>query len=162
MSLWSRLFGPSRSMLETGAAAPTVAFTSLAGAPAAMPAGPVVLAFFKVTCPTCQLAFPYLERLAKGGLRLVAVSQDDAEKTKRFNQQFGVTFETFLDTREGGYAASNAFSITNVPSLFLVEPDGRISLSSMGFNRHDLEVLGERAGVQPFTAADKVPEFRPG
>ena len=27
--------------------------------------GPVVLAFFKVSCPTCQYAFPFLERLHK-------------------------------------------------------------------------------------------------
>ena len=25
--------------------------------------GPLVLAFFKVSCPTCQYAFPFLERL---------------------------------------------------------------------------------------------------
>lgn len=162
MSLWSRLFDPGRKMLEAGTTAPAVEFTSLTGGQAAMPAGPVLLAFFKVSCPTCQMAFPYLERLAQGGLKMVAVSQDNADKTKRFNQQFGVTFETVLDPPEGGYAASNAFRLTNVPSLFLVEPDGRISLSSMGFNKHDLEVLGERAGVKPFTPTDKVPEFRPG
>ena len=27
--------------------------------------GPIVLAFFKVSCPTCQYAFPFLERLHK-------------------------------------------------------------------------------------------------
>jgi peroxiredoxin len=147
-------------MLEAGATAPAVSFTSLAGSAVPMPAGPVVLAFFKVNCPTCQFTFPFLERLAKGGLKFLAVSQNDAEQTKRFNQQFGVTFETVLDA--SGYPASNAFSLTNVPSIFLVEPDGRISMSSMGFNKHDLEVLGERAGVKPFTPTDKVPEFRPG
>ena len=162
MGLWSRLFGPARAMLEAGAPAPPVPFTSLTGATVAMPAGPVVLAFFKVSCPTCQLAFPTLERLAQGGLRFLAVSQDNAEKTERFKRQFGITFETVLDTAAGGYPASNAFSLTHVPSLFLVEADGRISLSSMGFSKRDLEALGERAGVRPFAPTDKVPEFRPG
>ena len=33
---------------------------------------PVLLAFFKITCPTCQLAFPYLQRLADRGPRAFA------------------------------------------------------------------------------------------
>ena len=42
-------------------------------------AAPVLLAFFKINCPTCQLTFPFLQRLAdRGGPRIVGVSQDDA------------------------------------------------------------------------------------
>lgn len=149
-------------MLEAGAAAPAVAFTSLTGETIALPTGPVVLAFFKVSCPTCQMAFPYLERLARGGLRFIAVSQDNATATERFKQNLGITFETVLDPSGAGYAASNAFGLTNVPSLFLIEPDGRLSLASMGFNKHDFEVLGERAGVAPFGPADQVPQWKPG
>ena len=44
--------------------------------------GPVMLVFFKVSCPTCQYALPYLERLYKAyknkGVTLVGVSQNDA------------------------------------------------------------------------------------
>jgi len=37
-----------------------------------------VLAFFKIDCPTCQLTFPYLQRMAdRGQRRIVAISQDD-------------------------------------------------------------------------------------
>ena len=43
--------------------------------------GPVVLAFFKVSCPVCKFAFPFLERVFKqhGGsdVSFVAVSQDN-------------------------------------------------------------------------------------
>jgi peroxiredoxin len=162
LSLWSRLFGPPRKMLETGALAPPVSFTGLDGAPRSLPAGPVVLAFFKVTCPTCQLAFPYLEKLARGSLRFLAVSQDNADKTERFKQHYGITFETVLDSAENGYAASNAFSLTNVPSLFLVEAEGTISWASTGFHKHDLEVLGERVGIVPFSPGEAVPLFKPG
>ena len=45
--------------------------------------GPVVAAFFKVSCPTCQYALPFLERLykayAKNGVTLVGISQNDAK-----------------------------------------------------------------------------------
>jgi len=39
--------------------------------------GPVVAAFFKISCPVCQYAFPFLERIfrayAKGPVTLVGV-----------------------------------------------------------------------------------------
>ncbi len=57
---------------------------------------------------------------------------------------------------------SNAFGITNVPSLFLVEPDGVISLASQGFVKRDLEALGKRAGVEVFRQGEKVPEWKAG
>jgi len=57
--------------------------------------GPVLLAFFKISCPTCQFAFPFLQRLADGATSgsppIVAVSQDDARGTKQFADRFGIT-----------------------------------------------------------------------
>ena len=51
--------------------------------------GPVVLVFFKINCPVCQYAIPYVDRV-KGSPRLqvYAVTQDDAESTAEFNQDF--------------------------------------------------------------------------
>jgi peroxiredoxin len=69
---------------------------------------PVVLAFFKVSCPTCQYTFPFLERLYKAygnrGITLVGVSQNDATETAAFAKDFGVTFPNVPDL--GGTAAS--------------------------------------------------------
>jgi peroxiredoxin len=131
--------------------------------------GPVLLAFFKVTCPTCQLTFPFLERLhrgrSEGAPRVVAISQDDAAATGEFNRAYGVTFTTLLDPGAAGpgrYPASNAYRITNVPTLFLVEQDGRISQAFAAFDKAELEKLAGRFGVELFTADDRVPVFRPG
>src|SRR5579863_8386341 len=60
---------------------------------------PVFLAFFKVSCPTCQFTFPYLERIyrglpAGGAVRMFAVSQDNAEATSEFHREFGITMPT--------------------------------------------------------------------
>jgi thiol-disulfide isomerase/thioredoxin len=52
---------------------------------------PVLLAFFKITCPTCQLTFPFLQRLMdRGGPRVVGISQDDAAGTAEFNEAFSL------------------------------------------------------------------------
>ena len=121
---------------------------------------PVLLAFFKMSCPTCQLIFPYLQRLAdRGGPRIVGVSQDDAEGTAEFNAAFGVRFETVIDV---GYAVSAAYGLEYVPALFLVEPDGRIGWKSEAFVKADLEELAARWGVTLFDAGDRVPNYKPG
>ncbi len=47
--------------------------------------GPVVAAFFKISCPVCQFTFPFLERLYQryGGdnVTFLGISEDDAKAT---------------------------------------------------------------------------------
>src|SRR5258708_29418861 len=86
--------------------------------------GPMVVAFFKVSCPVCQFAFPYLERIYKAysesrKVTVVGVSQDNAKDTTAFNREFGVGFPTLLDPA-GKYPASNAYKLIYVPSIFLI------------------------------------------
>ncbi len=69
---------------------------------------------------------------------------------------------TLLDRDHDGYPVSNAFGITHVPSLFLVEPDGTISLATAGFVKPDLEAFGKRSGVETFRPEEKVPEWKSG
>lgn len=126
--------------------------------------GAVVLAFFKTTCPTCKLAFPFLERIHRhgSGPRLLAISQDGAEATARFHAEFGVTMPTALDAAGNGYEASNAYGLTHVPSLFLVTAGGAIEWFSTGFAKAELEELAAMGGVELFTGDDRAPEWKPG
>lgn len=128
--------------------------------------GPVVLAFFKVSCPTCQYTFPFLERLHKqlgGPPWIVGISQDARRKTDGFNRDYGVSFPTLLDSEDDDYPVSNAYGITHVPSLFLIEPDGRIALTSVGFVKSDLEELARRLGpVTLFHRDERIEAFRAG
>src|SRR5580704_19135288 len=74
--------------------------------------GPVVLAFFKASCPTCQYTFPFLERLERAyghrGVRIIGVSQNDPKQTAAFNKEYGVTFPVLLDENDT-YPVSNAY-----------------------------------------------------
>jgi peroxiredoxin len=134
--------------------------------------GPVVLAFFKVSCPTCQYAFPFFERLykayGKSGVTFVGVSQNDAKETAAFAKQFGVTFPILLDELSR-YPVSNAYGLTNVPTLFWIAPDGEIEISSVGWVKADFEQVnrkmanaGKSTPAAVFQAGDDVRDFRAG
>jgi peroxiredoxin len=150
-------------MLAPGDTAPAFELADLRGGAAQLTelvsAGPVLLAFFKVTCPVCQMTFPFLERIS-AGLKVYGISQDNARSTRQFNRECGVTFPTLLDA--GGYPASNAFQITHVPSMFLVETTGAISWSLSGFSRQELDSLGKKFGVAAFLTGEQVPEWKAG
>ena len=116
--------------------------------------GPILLAFFKISCPVCQLTVPFLERLQ---MPVYGVSQNDEEDTRWFNSEFGVTFPTLLDREENGFAVSNAFEISSVPTIFLIERDGTISRTIEGWVKADIESLGVA-----FRESDNVPAWKAG
>lgn len=155
-------------MLTSGTPAPDVDLPDLDGEhfslEQALERGPVALVFFKVTCPTCQMTFPYLQRLddaAGTGAQLIAISQDDTGDSREFQQRLGVSMRTLLDAKPD-YVASNAYRIDSVPSVFLIEKDATISRSFDGFNKAGLEQVGQVFGIQMFREADQVPNLRPG
>lgn len=134
--------------------------------------GSVVTAFFKVSCPVCQYAFPFLDRIYKthGGknVTFVGISQNDKKDTAAFIKQYGVTFPVLLDDTKT-YPVSNAYGLTNVPSVFWIAEDGRIEISSVGWSRHDIEEISRKAAaanhdaVTPlFRSDEKIADFRAG
>ncbi len=153
-------------MLSAGAQAPSFDLTDLTGTRHSLTQilerGPALLALYKISCPTCQLTMPYLERLGKDSLQIIGISQDDERATHRFVKTLGLSMPTLLDPEEAGYPVSNAFGITHVPSLFLVETDRRISLATSGFHKHDLEAIAHRAQSRLFLPDDHVPEWKAG
>jgi peroxiredoxin len=152
-------------MLEAGTKAPDFELLDLGGNRLTLTeiaAGqPLTLVFFKIACPTCQYTLPFLERMY-GGEGMYLISQDDAESTRAFHQEFRITIPTLLDDEDAGYPVSNAYQISHVPSLFLIEPDGRVSQSFMGFDKRGMEQLGERLGAEPFRPGEYVVEWKPG
>ena len=126
-----------------------------------MKRGPVVLAFFKVSCPVCQYAFPILERIhqAYPNALIYGVSQNSARDSERFCREFGISFPVLLDDPKT-YAASNAYGLTNVPTVFYVGQDLTIEVSSVGWSKKDLEEVGRRLGAVHHAAV--APLFRPG
>jgi peroxiredoxin len=135
--------------------------------------GPAVLAFFKVGCPVCQYAFPYIERLWQihktEPVSFVGISQDKLADTKAFVKQYGVTFPAALDDPHG-YKVSNAYKLTNVPTVYLVDRDGSIRVSSVGWVRKELEDINLQLSMMApgrqqfpvFKSGEEIAEFRAG
>jgi peroxiredoxin len=153
--------------LSTGARAPEVSLPLLAGGKfdlsSALKRGPVLLVFFKISCPICQMALPYLERIyqqaSTSKLQIVGVSQNDAKATTAFAKEYGITFPIALEDTDK-FAVSNAYGLTNVPTLFLVNRKGSIEMSSVGWSRVDVQAVADEAASED--AGKRIAVFHPG
>lgn len=177
MKWLNQLFGGRKDMaaLTAGTKAPDFSLPALDGSKfslqEALERGPVLAAFFKVSCPTCQYTFPFLERIHKAygdkKIAIVGISQNDRKDTAAFLKEYGVTFCTLLDD-PNGYAVSNAYGLTNVPSLFLIGQDGMIEMSSVGWIKQEVEEIygklgdGQQALTAIFQPGEDVRDFKAG
>ena len=170
--LWNRHKTQSPDLGET---APEISLEAIEGGrfvlTEAAAKGPTVLAFFKVSCGTCQFTFPFLERIhsAYRGQRVNfrAISQDDAQLSAQFARHYGVNFPIAVDPAP--YAASRSYHFAHVPTILLVDRDRVVRFRSTGFSRAGLirlsEEIGKLLGREPspvFLASEAVPETRPG
>jgi len=145
----------ARKTLAAGDKVPDLRLPRLEGGEQSLLAHtPALLAFFKISCPICQFTLPFVERLHPN-LRIYGISQDDAGDTREFNEAFHLTFPTLLDP-EDDFPASNAFGITHVPTMFLIQPDGRIGRVIEGWNKNEMEQLGA------LRETDNVPAWKAG
>jgi peroxiredoxin len=162
-------------LLRAGKSAPHFQLLTTKGErlslPEALVRGPVLLAFFKVSCPTCQFTFPFLQRLyvqlREQGVQVWGIVQGKAEDGARFAATFRVTFPILID--DSPYKISRAYGLTHVPTLFLVQPDGRIEISGEGFCKAEVlaiqQSLAQSLSATPpalFLPTERIPEFKPG
>ena len=136
----------------------------------ALAKSPVVLVFFKVSCPVCQYAFPLYEELAEktaGRVRVVGVSQDDENATRTFANTYGVMFPIALDDFRR-YPVSNAYGLTNVPTLFEITQEGSIAVSCVGWDKAAVEDIyrrhttTEKPASPLFPPTQTIDDFRAG
>jgi peroxiredoxin len=165
------------AVLSVGAQAPDFTLTGIEGKQyslsAALGQGPVLAVFIQTACPICDLAMPYLNRLAEvygsEGWQLWVITQDDQQASRRYAERFGASFPLLVDDPADGWAVSCAYDPPATPTLFLIDPDGRVQFSGQGFSKADLNAVAERLathlGTQPAVVAERNdgnPDFRPG
>lgn len=177
--MWfNRLFGGTKGMaaLNVGVNAPQFELSTMDGTKfslqEALTRGPVLAIFFKVSCPVCQYALPYFERLYKSygnkKLTIIGASQNEKHETAEFVRRFGLTFPVLLDDTKA-FPASNAYGLTTVPTAFWISEDGKIEISSVGWARADFDAIAEKAAsaiesapVPIFQPGEKIADFRAG
>ena len=95
--------------------------------------GPTVVHFWFTTCPPCRREMPMFARAAEdlaGQVRFVGINPlDDAEAAMAFHEQFGVPFDTYLDT-DGALVAD--LGVATMPVTLFVDADRRIVATHAG------------------------------
>lgn len=106
----------------------------------------VYLDFWASWCVPCRHSFPFMnelqERYGDRGLRIVAVNLDkERELVERFLAKYPARFTVAYDP-SGKTAAS--FSVKGMPSTYLIDRNGEIRLSHIGFREKDRAELEAR------------------
>ena len=162
------------TMIQAGALAPHFTLLGLDGREYSLPgdaAGePLLLAFFRVSCKTCDVAFPYINRLQAEyptGWRLWTISQDDVERTKAYRDKFEITAPVLMDAP--ALHVSLLYDPPSTPTLWLIAPTGRVDFVLEGFDKTDLNEISRRIGVsigaspvEIAPADDGNPTMKPG
>lgn len=163
--------------LEAGIVAPDFTLRTLEGHQVSLQnllhRGPVVLAFFKVSCPVCQYAFPLYERMAQANrdasVSVLGISQNGPSETADFRHEYGVNFPLAMDDDSNHYAVSSAYGLTNVPTLFYIAPNGKIELSSVGWSKRDVDEVNAKlaalCNLKPsvlWRPGESIQDFRAG
>jgi peroxiredoxin len=131
-----------------------------------------VLLFFKQDCPTSELVLTHIAPLARALEReerfFLAVAEEDEETTRAFRDRHGIRFP--IAWQPAPFAASRAYGLTTVPSLFVIDGQGAIAERVEGFVKSEYETLGEAIeqalalGSPPWVLdrPEELPQLRPG
>ena len=119
-----------------------------------------VVVFFETDCPTCQLALPYLNALNKDSIQVIGLSQDDERATREFVSQLKISYPVELDS---GLKISRAYDPQNVPAFYLLDENGQVEQTLVGFDKQGLNDLAAAVGQPPIAPADDgAPAWKPG
>ena len=128
-----------------------------------------LITFYKFSCPTCQLALPYIQKIYEAygdAFHFAAIAQDGPEKTEEFAKEYKLTIPILMDQEP--YPVSRQYKLESVPSIFLVNPDRTIRYAGQGFVKEELsnlaDILAEKSSRPQIDlfGNDNVPEFKPG
>lgn len=123
--------------------------------------GPTVVAFFKTTCPVCQMVGPKLTALVEAGAAVIGVGQDPPARLQAYASNYGQHIPTVSESPP--YELSTAFGIAVVPTLFRVGVAGVIEDAVVSWDRDRWNRLAESLGIPAISdESDGLPLFRPG
>lgn len=99
--------------------------------------------FWATWCPPCRKSFPWMqemhERYSDMGLKIIAVSLDNkGSLVERFLKEYPVDFIIAHDPKS---TSAKAFKVQAMPSSYLIDKAGNITVTHLGFRDSDKDKL---------------------
>lgn len=111
----------------------------------------VVVTFWASWCGPCRVELPLLAQVyerahtANGGFEVVAISvDDDRNAAADYARQAKLPFPVLLDP---GQKTVDPFRVESIPTVFLIDTDGKVSFGRAGFDQRTYLELAQRLGV---------------
>jgi peroxiredoxin len=99
----------------------------------------VVINFWYAACPPCRVEAPDLEALhlafeGEGASFLGVNVRDQAETAANFEQEFGITYPSVIDTNDGNMLLAFAGTVAPnaVPTTLVIDKQGRVAARFLG------------------------------
>jgi peroxiredoxin len=113
----------------------------------------LLLVFYHGECPTCGLSMPFIGNLERAvrseRVKIWGVSQDGRNESLKFAQNKGLEMPIHIDADP--YCVSQAYGLTSVPTLFLINSRRRIIDQCVGFAKVDFariaDTIAGHAGI---------------
>lgn len=96
----------------------------------------VLLDFWSIGCPPCRRAVPHLvtlyEKYKSEGFVALGISFDrrEIEGLRSFIEKYSVTYPILLGTMD----VARAYGVRSIPSVFLLDREGRVRLHRIGYS----------------------------
>jgi thiol-disulfide isomerase/thioredoxin len=109
----------------------------------------VYVTFWASWCVPCRQEMPYLaqlrERHGGDGFEVLAINvDDDVELAKAFVKEYDMPFPVL---RDEGRTVSSKFKVPGFPTHFLVDRDGSIRFSGLGFDLNDVRAVTQEVAT---------------
>ncbi len=133
-------------MLRTGSSAIPFTLNDLDGDAVEFEANgpPTALVFFRADCPTCELAFSYLnnfyDRIAPRGGRIIGIAQDNRKATRSLIDATGCKFPILFDQ---GLKVSRDYDPDAVPAFFYVDRKFEVLRAQSSFNKAGINAIAK-------------------
>ncbi|KKB35608.1 thiol-disulfide oxidoreductase ResA [Bacillus thermotolerans] len=135
-TFYSNLTKEARGNLQEGDQAPDFVLTDLSGEMHQLSdyeGKGVFLNFWGTWCEPCKEEMPHMEKLSKeyeGQVEVLAVNVGDSElQTKKFAEQYGLTFPIAIDSSK---EVQKAYGVNPLPATFMISPEGKVEKVVIG------------------------------
>lgn len=134
---------------------------------AASKPGPVLVLFVARECPTSRMTLGRLQALnglfEEAGGAIVAVHEDDAQVASATMRACKATYTALSEPAP--YRTSAAWQVATLPTAFLIDADGTVADSVVGWSREDFDRIAARvsvAGGGSVAVTSEHPHAKPG